>query len=160
MQGLLLFNEVEHNTFGRNLVRSAKGIRLRPAGIVCLFLWLVAPVNLNVAVVLDATGDSRRDGLDALDLAIAVSWREARGLYQYIVDVGWASPGLQDRGHSKWGVETVDVPIVGARAAGDDGPDLGCGLLAVVAEHRLALLALLEEIRCLLIALPFPGEEC
>jgi hypothetical protein len=159
--GNLLFDEVEDNCLSRQLVRAAKGLGIRPAGTFSLILGvgLVGPVNLNVAIVLGPARQGGRDGLAAPDPPETMGGCQAGRLNQDIVDVRRAAPGLENGWDGQGGIKTINVPVERTEAAGNDGSDLGSGLLAVVAQHGLAILALFEKVRHLFVAALTPRVE-
>lgn len=46
--------------------------------------------------------------------------------------------------------------MIGTGAAGDDGPDFGCRLLAPMAQDGLAVFSLLEEVGQFIVAVSLP----
>jgi hypothetical protein len=60
--------------------------------------------------------------------------------------MGGTAPSLENRWHGQRRIQAVNVPIEGAYAARDDGPDVRCRLLAAMAQDRLAVFSLLEEV--------------
>ena len=112
-----------------------------------------------MAIVPQASRESRRDGVAVLDLAKAVGRCKRGSLSQHIIYVGRALPCLEDRGNGKRRVEAVQVPVKRTSAAGDDGPHIGGRCLAVVAKHGVAILALFEEVGNFLVAILLPAGE-
>lgn len=155
--GSLLFDKIQDDSFGGQLVVSSKRERIGPARTVG-FAQFVSPIYLDMAIVSKASAEGGRDGLVALEPAEAVGWREAGHFDQDVVDVCRAPPRLEDGGQGQGRVEAIDVPVKGARAARDDGSYLRGRLLAAVAEHGLAILALLEEVWQLVVAVSFPAH--
>lgn len=141
----LLLDKVENHALGRKLVCPAKGAMVGPAGLIGL-IGLIGPVNLNVAIVLEATAKGRRHCLVPLEPAEAMGRGETRDVNEDVVYVGGTAPSLENRWHGERRIQTVNVPIKRAHAARDDGPDLSCWLLAGMAQYGLSVFALLEEI--------------
>lgn len=81
---------------------------------------------------------------------------ERAGLGNYLFSVERASPVLENWRDSQRRVQAVNVPVTRADAAGNDGPDICRRLLATVAEHRLSIVSLPEEVGYFFIAILSP----
>ena len=86
-----------------------------------------------------------------------MSRRERADLCNYLFRMERASPVLENWRDSQRGVQAVNMPITRADATGDDGPDICRGLLAAVAEHRLSIVSLSEEVGYFFVAILPPA---
>jgi hypothetical protein len=82
-----------------------------------------------------------------------MSRRERADLGNYLFRMKRASPVLENWGDGQRRVQAINMPVTRADAARDDGPDICRGLLAAVAEHRLSIVSLPEEVRYFFVAI-------
>jgi hypothetical protein len=136
-KGHVLGDEVLHDARCAQALHPTKSVTVLVAALILRFI--VDDLYPSIVDVAAAVG--RGDLRSALDLAEPVGWSANAGyLTQQIIDMSRASPRPQHRRLREWRVETVDMPPEAADTARHDSPVVLSGLIALVADDRIAII--------------------